>query len=70
MNATSVLDNSQTASVIKLGTKVLGHQETLEGISGEVNTVHSTPQDKYLEVKSTPDRGLAVLQAAKSKRVP
>lgn len=67
MNSTSVPHNSEIIPFTKPATQGLGYQEPLADISIEGEAFQSSPQDKYIEVKSTPDRGLAVFASRKIK---
>jgi hypothetical protein len=67
MNSTGVPHNAELTSITKPAIKGLGYQEPLADVSAEGEAFPSSPQDKYVEVKSTPDRGLAVFASRKIK---
>lgn len=60
-------DYAEMTPVTKVGANDFVHQDPLESVSGEGEIFHSTPQDQYLEVRSTLDRGLAVFAVRKIK---
>lgn len=63
----SVLQNAENLSIINPGSKALDPQDPQVETGDEGRSANSTPQDKYLEVKSTPDRGLGVFATRKIK---
>lgn len=67
MKTIIVLQDAEAPLIVNPGSKVLGLQQILGETRDEGGSANSTPQDKYLEVKSTSDRGLGVFAACKIK---
>lgn len=54
-------------STTKPATKGLAYQEPVADVSDKGETFQGNPQEKYIEIKSTPDRGIAVFASRKIK---